>query len=211
MDDEGHQRLVWIRLFEKTGDAGLVCRRCGISRPTLRKWLARFRSDGEAGLVAQSRRPKHFSNQKLYGKERTLILKLRRQNNLGARRIQTELRLHHEIDLSITAIHKVLKQANVAPLVKPRRVAKPKRYSRPIPGDRVQMDTMKVTAGVYQYTAVDDCSRFRVLGVYPRRTAKYTVDFLERVILKTAVSRFQFRDLGGIDGFEEARYRRGCT
>ena len=31
------------------------------------------------------------------------------------------------------------------------------------------------------------------------------------IILKTAVSRFQFRDLGGIDGFEEARYRRGCT
>ena len=44
------------------------------------------------------------------------------------------------------------------------------------------MDTMKVTAGVYQFTAVDDCSRFHVLGVYPWRTAKYTVDFLERVV-----------------------------
>lgn len=44
------------------------------------------------------------------------------------------------------------------------------------------MDTMKVTTGVYQYRAVDDCSRFRVLGVYPRRTAKHTVDFLDRVI-----------------------------
>lgn len=163
MDDEIHRRLVWIRLFEKTSDAGLVCRRCGISRPTLRKWLSRFNADGEAGLIAQSRRPKHVSNQKLFRKERALILKLRRQRNLGARRIQTELRLHHEIDLSVTAIHKVLKQANVAPLTKPRRITKPKRYSRPIPGDRVQMDTMKVTAGIYQYTAVDDCSRFRVL------------------------------------------------
>ena len=129
MGDEVHRRLVWIRLFEETGDAGLVYRRCGISRPTLRKWLSRFNSDGEAGLVAQSRRPKHVSNQNLFRKERALILKLRRQNNLGARRIQTELRLHHEMDLSITAIHKVLKQANVAPLVKPRRIAKPKRYT----------------------------------------------------------------------------------
>src|SRR5271157_3841863 len=29
-------RLVWLKLYEETGDAGLVCRRCGISRPTLR-------------------------------------------------------------------------------------------------------------------------------------------------------------------------------
>lgn len=31
-------RLGWVELYAKTGVAGLVCRRCGISRPTLRKW-----------------------------------------------------------------------------------------------------------------------------------------------------------------------------
>jgi len=35
-------RLGWIQLYEETNDAGLVCRRCGISRPTLRKWQRRF-------------------------------------------------------------------------------------------------------------------------------------------------------------------------
>ena len=44
------------------------------------------------------------------------------------------------------------------------------------------MDTMKIAPGVYQYTAIDDCSRWRVLGVYPRRAAKYTPQFLERVV-----------------------------
>jgi hypothetical protein len=29
-------RLGWVRLYEQVGHAGLVCRRCGISRPTLR-------------------------------------------------------------------------------------------------------------------------------------------------------------------------------
>lgn len=43
------------------------------------------------------------------------------------------------------------------------------------------MDTMKICAGVYQYTAVDDCTRFRVLGLYPRRAGKHTLQFLERV------------------------------
>ena len=32
-------RLTWITLYQQTQNAGLVCRRCGISRPTLRKWF----------------------------------------------------------------------------------------------------------------------------------------------------------------------------
>ena len=49
-------RLVWVEFYAKTGDAGLVCRCCGISRPTLRKWWRRYQADGEAGLVEHSRR-----------------------------------------------------------------------------------------------------------------------------------------------------------
>ncbi len=30
------QRLVWVEMYHQTQNAGLVCRRCGISRPTLR-------------------------------------------------------------------------------------------------------------------------------------------------------------------------------
>jgi len=35
MSKEIQQRLVWIKLYEQTKDFGLVCRRCGISRPTI--------------------------------------------------------------------------------------------------------------------------------------------------------------------------------
>jgi transposase-like protein len=51
-------RLGWIRLYEQLGDAGLVCRRCGISRPTLRKWWRRYRAEGIVGLEERSRRPR---------------------------------------------------------------------------------------------------------------------------------------------------------
>ena len=47
-------RLSWVELYARTGDAGLVCRRCGISRPTLRKWWRRFQSEGEAGLIEKA-------------------------------------------------------------------------------------------------------------------------------------------------------------
>ena len=43
------------------------------------------------------------------------------------------------------------------------------------------MDTCKIASGLYQYTAIDDCSRWQVLAVYPNRSATSTLDFLARV------------------------------
>ena len=48
------QRLGWIRLYEHVRNACLVFRRCGISRPTLRKWFRRYRAQGVTGLLSQS-------------------------------------------------------------------------------------------------------------------------------------------------------------
>ena len=50
MDREIQQRLQWVKMYEECGDAGLVCRHCGISRPTLRKWAKRYKQCGVAGL-----------------------------------------------------------------------------------------------------------------------------------------------------------------
>ena len=47
----------WVQLFDATEDALFVCRRCGISRPTVRKWVRRYMASGLAGLVNRSRRP----------------------------------------------------------------------------------------------------------------------------------------------------------
>ena len=35
---------------------------------------------------------------------------------------------------------------------------------------------------MYQYTAIDDCTRIRVLAIYPRRSAANSLLFLERLI-----------------------------
>lgn len=61
----------------------------------------------------------------------------------------------------------VLCEAFLKPLVRLRRPAQPKRIGAPFLAI-VQMETMKIARGVYQYTAIDDCSSFRVLGVYSR-------------------------------------------
>src|SRR5699024_11449461 len=46
------------------------------------------------------------------------------------------------------------------------------------------MDTTKIALGFFQFTAIDDCTRFRVLGLYPRRTAGNAVNFLEKRMLE---------------------------
>lgn len=182
MEDEVRRRLVWVQLLRQTDDAGLVCRRCGISRPTLRKWARRYAAEGADGLRSHSRRPHSSPGKRVDGALQNLILGLRKTRKLGARRIQSELARHHEVRVSLATIHKVMTSAAVKPLVRWRRKSHGKRYERPIPGDRVQMDTCKIAPGIYQYTAVDDCTRYRVLAIYPRRTAANTIEFLEQVL-----------------------------
>jgi hypothetical protein len=88
----------------------------------------------------------------------------------------------HNCWLSTSTIWKVLRRNQAKPPQR-RRCAKPKRFSRKVPGECVQLDTRKIARGIYQYTAVDDCTRLRVLGIYPRRTAKNSVHFLEECLL----------------------------
>lgn len=182
MDTEAKKRLKWIRLFEEVGDAGLVCRRCGISRPTLRKWLRRWETEGISGLSSQSRRPRFQPTRKRNEQLTKIVARLRTERNLGARRLKNELQREYNVKLSLSTIHKILCDLKVDPLISPKRYQPSMRYEREVPGERVQLDTCKIAPGCYQYTAVDDCSRYRVLAVFARRTAANTVSFLEQVI-----------------------------
>lgn len=109
-------------------------------------------------------------------------MKLRTEDNLGARRIQNELTRQYRFAVSLSTIQKVLIAHEVPPLRKPRCDKRVRRYSKKIPGERVQIDTCKISPGLYQYTAVDDCTRYQVVEIYARRTAENTLDFLEKVI-----------------------------
>lgn len=183
MDKDQRKRFKWITLYEKIGNAGTVCLKCGISRPTLRKWLKRYEAEGIEGLKDRTKKPHNSPNKKISDKEEQIILNLRDKRKLGARRIQSELKRHHDISLSLATIHKILKCHNRPPLKRKRRNKKGiKRYTRPLPGERVQMDVCKIAPGLYQYTAIDDCTRYRVLGLYPRKAAKYSIEFLEKVV-----------------------------
>lgn len=109
-------------------------------------------------------------------------MELRNLRNLGARRIQNELFRLYQYTFSLATIHKILSTQHAKPIVKLKRKKQFKRYQRPIPGDRIQVDTCKVYPGIYQYTAVDDCTRWRVLEIYKRRTADNAIAFIDLMV-----------------------------
>jgi transposase-like protein len=166
-----------MRLYEEIGNAGIVCRCCGIFRPTLRKWWQRYRADGVAGLETRSSRPHRSPGRKVLQQEEVLILELRRSRRLGIKRLHK--RTHPRACSQARARYH---PQGPDPARRALRWKHIKRDSRPIPGDRVQVDVCKIRPNIYQYTAIDDGLRFQVVGLYPRRTATNTVHFLQRVL-----------------------------
>lgn len=88
---------------------------------------------------------------------------------------------NEQIKLGLATIHKALTQHQVEPIVIYRQKLDFKRYSKPIPGERVQMDICKIAPNLYQYTAIDDCTRYRVLDSIAS-TAVNTVSVIKSVI-----------------------------
>ncbi len=161
------------------------------------------------GLRARSRRPIHSPALKVGKAQEVLILDLRRERRLGVRRLRNELQRLHDVRLSAATIHKVLVRhgLNVLPMRKRSR-REPKRYERPVPGDRVQMDTCKVRPALYQFTAIDDCSRFLVAGLARRRSAHATLAFLDQVLDEMPFSIQRVQTGRGTEFFAESVQRR---
>jgi len=44
------------------------------------------------------------------------------------------------------------------------------------------MDVCKILPALYQHAAIDDCSRWKVVGLYPRRTATRMQSFLDGLL-----------------------------
>jgi transposase len=106
-----HPRLAWILCYNETGSAQEVCKRFGISRKTLYKWLKRYKhADGNASsLQDQSRRPHRFP--RATPESSVLLLRLLRdQTGFGQRRLKVYLQEKYNINLSERTIWKILKR-----------------------------------------------------------------------------------------------------
>jgi len=191
------QRLVNWRMkvirhaAETTHNVSKTCRYFGISRPTFYKWFSRYEAHGEASLCDRSRRPKNCPRET---SKQTVskILYLRQNYHFGPARIASYLHRYHQIRIAPSSVHRILERHGLSrlPASQKYRAHKKrwKRYEKRQPGHRLQVDVkfLERIPGtrrrLYQFTAVDDCTRIRVLKIFDACNQKTAIQFIDEVI-----------------------------
>jgi transposase len=162
-------REIWIECYKQLGSVSKAARKCGIPRSTLYRWIKRVKAEGEEGLKGHSKRPKRLAKQKVTQEFIDLIKSIRLNLTSAPQRICIHLLRMHNLAISAPTIWRVLWNNNMPRIKKYRKHNDIIRYNRPIPGDRVQIDVTKIGPKCYQFTAIDDCTRLRVLRLYPNK------------------------------------------
>lgn len=205
MDEREQRRKVRHRLAvlrhadEVTGNVAATCRYYGISRPTFYKWQHRFEEQGEEGLRDKSSQP-HTSPRATSSDVVGKIMYLRQHYHFGPMKISMYLARYHDVTISPSGVYGILKRLGMNRLPTSQRYKRHdrrwRRYEKPQPGHRVQVDVKFIEplpsmAGkgkrrkrFYQYTAIDDCTRIRVLRIYDRNNQKTAIQFIDYVLEK---------------------------
>ena len=195
LDRNAARRLAIIRHAEEvTGNVALTCRYYGISRTVFYTWLRRYRADGLAGLRDRSKRPLHSPNE-TPAEVVAKIIYLRRNYHFGPAKIAMYLKRYHDVDISQSGVWRILQRVDLSRLPAYQRYKrhdrKWKRYEKPRPGHAVQVDVKFIAPlssssrkKYYQFTAIDDCTRIRVLRIYDQLNQKTAIQFADYVLDK---------------------------
>jgi len=191
-------RLGVLKHFEEvTHNVSKTCRYFGISRNAYYKWRRRYVELGEDGLLDRSRRPLHSprsTNTEILAK----IIYLRQTYHFGPWKIMVYLERYHDIHISSSGIWRILHKLQMSRLPVNQRYKRHKerwkRYEKPMPGHRIQVDVkfleriQDTRKRYYQYTAIDDCTRLRVLKIFEKNNQNTAIQFIDY-----ALSRLPFR------------------
>jgi transposase InsO family protein len=199
LDKNAARRLAILRhAREVTGNVALTCRYYGISRQVFYRWLHRYEAEGLAGLRDRSKRPAHCPHE-TPAEVVAKIIYLRRSYHFGPAKISMYLKRYHDIEISNSGVWRILKRVDLSRLPAYQRYQrhdrKWKRYEKPMPGHAVQVDVKFIAPlpassrkRYYQFTAIDDCTRLRVLRIYDRLNQKTAIQFVDYLL-----DKFPFR------------------
>ena len=194
LERQARRRLAVLRHAEEvSGSVAKTCRYYGISRQLFYKWRRRYEEEGLSGLRDRSKRPKtspRATSTEVVGK----VIYLRTNYHFGPQKISMYLKRYHDIEISTSGVWRILKRLDMNRLPSSQRYKSHdrrwKRYEKPLPGHQIQID-VKFIAPVggrkkrfYQFTAIDDCTRIRVLRIYDRLNQKTSIQFVDYVLEK---------------------------
>lgn len=140
------RRLLVSRVIDDGRPVSHVAKELGVSRQCAHRWVARFRLEGDAGLVDRSSRPRRCPRRTPVEIEEQ-VLRLRRERRRGQDWIGPELGIPARTVSSILRRHLVPYLRECDPLTgEVIRASKMTaiRYERDTPGDLVHMDVKKL-------------------------------------------------------------------
>jgi transposase len=172
-------------------DVARTCRHFGVSRKTFYKWKRRHQDLGEAGLADRARAPRR-SPGATPPEVVSKILYLRQNYHFGAGRIRDYLKRFHQITVAVGSVHRILVRHAMGRLPANQKYRphkkRWKRYEKAQPGHRLQLDVkfLERIPGtgkrLYQFTAIDDCTRIRVLKIFDACTQRAAIRFVDDVL-----------------------------
>jgi transposase InsO family protein len=186
----GRDRLV--RRIERGQTPEAAARAAGVCQRTVRKWLARFRAEGVAGLQDRSSRP-----HRLHRPTPASIIK---QIEALRRRRFTGQQIARDLGVSPATVSRILKRLGLNRIAALEPVEPVRRYERAAPGEIIHIDIKKLgkfnrtghrvtgdrtgqsnTRGVgweYLHLAIDDHSRLAYSEILPDEKCGSCLRFL---------------------------------
>ena len=186
---EAHARQRYLKYFLKHKNATETAIRYKISRKTLYKWLKRYDGTWQS-LVEQSRRP-HSSPRAHTAEEIRQIRRLAKKHNWEDLILAyQEMREKYGYMRSYGGFKRIVSKLKAAKGNKKRKGRKNKPYQRAeYPGQKVQVDVkfvpeMCIVDGrkYYQFTAVDECTRWTYRQMYDEHSTYSAEAFLIELI-----------------------------
>jgi transposase InsO family protein len=198
LSKEAQRRLKWIEYYEAHGrDISATCRHFSIGRPTLYRWLKRYRPDDLRSLESRKTVPKRRRKPTWTSDALIAVRELREQYPRWGKDKLAVLLRKRGWTLSASMVGRMLRHLKatrqlVEPLrggisarkrtVRPYALRKPKDYKVKEPGDLVQVDTLDVrplpNVVLKHFTGRDVVSKWDVLGLHGRATATTAKAFL---------------------------------
>ena len=182
-----------VVLYSQRNSVFSAIRKFGISRATIYRWRKIY--DGTLDSLAErSRRPHSHPNQHT-PEELKLISDMRRRNPEAGLVVFWVKLMQRGYNRSIPSLWRVLKRLTLLPVKppNPKYIAKP--YEKMLyPGQRVQIDVKVVPKSCivpnadglqerfFQYTAIDEYSRFRFIMAFKEQSTYSSVQFLNALI-----------------------------
>lgn len=178
-----------IREIEKGKTVAATARRYKICRTSIYRWRERYDGTVES-LYARSHRPKSHPNQHTV-EELKLIKRVWSHNKgLGLVCLHMVLTGKHGYARSVSSLNRVMKKLGIGRKRQRKKKHMAQPYETPkVAGERVQIDVKYVPRAcmakgmpqLYQYTAVDECTRIRCRMIFEELSNWNSVKFLHYV------------------------------